>query len=393
MGRRVDGARLAVSDDAPAAIAAGARALQGWALRGAGRLVEAADAFEASARNSTGDRAADTLWSAVLCLDEAARVGQAGGEREPDPRVRADALVDRVAAEHAGTQAAVRAHAWRVVRASTPDVADIDALLAPSVPAELAPAARKAALEGLYRRFRTTEGVDRLSAARKALAVGDAEQVDPGQDGTLELRRRLELGVAVDDRTRSAESLAAIEVRTERDADLAQSLAAELAARRTQIAALDRRASEALAAARELAPSSAWGRVAWRAAREAAARDPAATAVQRAIAARAVVQGWPDVAQVPAVETVAWANAEVALLADMEQRADGASASEGDAPGAAAALASARARDAQDVDVALADASLRWAMGDRAGADEVLRTVLVKLPTGSPAWSPPRRCK
>ncbi|MFO0783984.1 MAG: hypothetical protein U0636_09910 [Phycisphaerales bacterium] len=154
----------------------------------------------------------------------------------------------------------------------TPAQADIEALLSAEVPTELAPAARKAALEGLYRRFRTLAGADRAAAARRALGLGDAEPPGAGDDGTAELRRRVEMAVGVDDATRAAESLAALEARAEQRPALAQQLAQELAARRVQVAALTGKVAQAMDAARATDPATPWSRVAWRAARRAAAR-------------------------------------------------------------------------------------------------------------------------
>jgi hypothetical protein len=358
--------------DAPPAIAAGARALQGWALRGAGKPAEAADAFVASAQASSGDRAADTLWNAVLCLDEAARKGDGGAA------LRADELVDQVVRDHPKTAAAVRGHAWRVVHSRTPEVSDIDALLAPGTPADLAPAARKAAIEGLYRRFRSLQGDERLAAARRALSVSDGEPVSTGEEGTAELRRRLEMAVDVSDRGRAADALAGAESRAERDPTLAHALNDELAARRAQIAALGNRAAEAIIAAQPLEPGSAWGRVAWRAANDALTRDPTVSAAQRAMVARAVVLGWPDASNAPSADLVVWCAAESALLNAGEQG--------GEAAGAAQTLAAARKVRPRDADLAMADAELRWAVGDRQGSAEVLRELLAQVEAGSAVW-------
>lgn len=366
----------AVADGAPSAIAAGAHALQGWALRGAGRPVDAADAFITSAKGITGDRAADTLWSAVLCLDEASRKG------DGTAAARADALVDDIVRQYPNSAAAVRGHAWRVVHAATPASTDIDALLLSAVPPELVPAARKAALEGLYRRFRTLQGPERLAAARQALSVGDVEPVGPGDDGTAELRRRVELAVAADDRSRAADALAAVEARAERSETLARTLADEIAARRAQVAALDHRGADAIVAVRGLEPSSPWGRVGWRAARDAVGRDAGASPAQRAMVARAVVMGAAEGAPISVGDVVAWSAAEADLL-----RAPSADKSEtGDPSGAAQTLAKARQRLPREADLAIADSELRWAMGDRAGAAEVLRLLLSQVTAGSPIW-------
>lgn len=395
----------ALGTDAPGAIVVGARALQGWALRGAGRPEAAADAFLASAKGATGERAADTLWNAVLCLDEATRAGS------PAAAERAHAIVERVVAEHEGTGAAVRAHAWRVVHAEIPLAADVDALLAPTIPAELAPAARRAAIEGLYRRFRTLKGAERTAAARLALRAADDEIAPPGAEGTLDLRRRLEMSMATEDRARAAEALAALEARAERDAALAVALAEELAARRVQIARIERRTADALAAAQGLDPDTPWGRVGWRAARDAVVRDPASGAEERALTARAVVRGTPE-SERRSAEVAAWARAEAALRTEVEgasrtagdprgapdagaargaagdARAPAASAAPGseDARSAAAAVAVALARDPTNADLALAEVEIRLALGERERALEALRKALARLPVGSEQW-------
>jgi hypothetical protein len=354
----------------------GARALQGWALRSAGRPEDAADAFLASAREATGERAADTLWNAVLCLDEAARAGRPGAV------ARANAVVDRVVAEHEGTGAAVRAHAWRVVRADVPRAEDVEALLAPSVPLEFAPAARRAAIEGLYRRFRALEGVERVAAARRALRAADDEAPLPGAEGTLDIRRRLEMSVATGDRARGAEALAALESRAEGDAAVARALDGEIAARRAQVALLERRTADALAAARTLAPETPWGRVAWQAAREAVAQDPGSGPLERAIVARAVALGAPP-AEREGATVAAWARAEGDLLA----HPDAAARAAGDAAGALAAVVVAAAREPTNADLALAEAALRIALGERERGLEALRDLLPRLPVGGAHWT------
>jgi hypothetical protein len=301
----------------------------------------------------------------------------------------------RAAREHSATAAGTRAHAWRVVNTATPSETDIAALLSTAVPPELAPAARRAAIEGLYRRYRTLEGADRVAAARRALAVADQDLPDPGDNGTLDLRRRLEMGVAVDDRTRAAEALAALEARTARDERLAAQLADELAARRAQIAALGGSASDALAAAGAVDPLSAWGRVAWRAAFEAAERDAACTPAQRADAARGAfvaARGSPKGKETGAiVELMAYAQAEAALAAGGASAAVGGHGATNAGPNAraqaaAAAVAEARQANPKRTDLALTDAELRWALGDQAGATEVLRTVLQGLAVATPDW-------
>jgi hypothetical protein len=213
------------------------------------------------------------------------------------------------------------------------------------------------------------------------------EPVGPGDDGTAELRRRVELAIAVDDRSRAADALSAVEARAERSESLGLALSDELAARRAQVAALDHRGADAIAAVRGLQPGSPWGRVGWRAAREAVSRDAAASPVQRAMVARAVVMGaaagnGAESAPSSVADVVAWSTAEADLL-----RAPSADRSEaGDPAGAATWLARARQRAPRDADLAIADSELRWAMGDRAGAAEVLRMLLSQVTAGSPIW-------
>lgn len=374
----------------PPAIAAGASALQGWALRGAGRPAEAAQAFIASAAGATGDRAGDALWSAVLCLDEASRTdsSNAGGApaggapaapntAQQTPQDVIQTLLKRLIEDLPGTSAATRAHAWRVTHMPTPAQADIEALLSAEVPTELAPAARKAALEGLYRRFRTLAGADRAAAARRALGLGDAEPPGAGDDGTAELRRRVEMAVGVDDATRAAESLAALEARVEQRPALAQQLAQELAARRVQVAALTGKVAQAMDAARATDPATPWGRVAWRAARDALLRDQTSSMTDRAQAARAVVVGIAPSSPPPA-DVVAWVVAETALLRSPTPAVDPA--------GAAAALERALEERPRDLDLLLSDAAFRWARGDRSSAAERLGTLVGRLPMGTDAW-------
>ncbi len=368
--RAAEALAAAAVPGAPAAVASGARSLQAWALRGAGRASEAGEAFLASARAATGERAGDAMWMAVLAFDEASRsgVGDAMAKRADDTAAE---IIERLP-ETAG---AVRARAWRVVRSATPSVKDIDALLGDRVPPELAPAARRAAFEGLYRRYRTLTGDEKSAAARRALAAGDDQPMGAGAEGTLELRRRIELALALDDRVRALDALAAVEARTENDPALARELAPELAARRVQVASLDGRLDEARLAAEAMDASTAWGRLAWQSLLAAVLRDPAASPAARAAVARAVVRAQP---RPPVPETVMWARANAELARAQQPQVDG--------PGAAAALAAALRDAPQTPALLLADADLRGATGDAAGAAECVRAVLAMAEVPSPAW-------
>ena len=366
--RAADELAGALAPGAPPAVAAGARSLNGYVLRGAGRMAEAGEAFLAASREMQGERAADTRWMAVLCFDEASR--KPGGA-ELGARVSKE--VDAVVAQFPESAAAVRARAWRVVHADVPTVADVDALLGDTVPVELAPAARRAALDGLYRRFRSLAGDDRRVAARRALAAGDDIAAGGGEEGTLELRRRLEMSVALDDRTRAADALAALEPRAV-GADAA-ALTPELAARRSQIASLDGRLDDARDAAAVLDPASAWGRVAAQSLLAAVARNPACGAEVRAAVAKAVVTGQEHPGP---TEVVMWMRAEAELLRAGKPAVDRAGA---ERAGAAALEASPRSAF-----LLLADADLRTAAGDAAGAADRLRTVLAASKAGSEQW-------
>ena len=352
------------------AIAAGAQGLEAWALRGAGRLPEAADAFVAAARRASGERAGDALWMAVLCCDEAARAGD-----RATMAAKADSIVAEIVERMPQTAAAVRARAWRTTRMPTPTVTDIDALLGEGVPVELAPAARRAALEGLYRRFRSLQGAERVAAARRALVAGDDRAVGASAEGTVELRRRLEMALALDDRARAADALAALDARVAGDTAAVRELGQELAARRAQVAALDGRLDDARTAAQGIDPGSSWGRVAWGAVLAAAERDPATGDAARAAAARALALA----ATPPAVRDVAtWARAEARLVGSGRPAVD--------AAGAAAAVDAALDASPRSATLLMADAELRLARGDRARALERLQSALASSAVGSPDW-------
>jgi hypothetical protein len=359
----------ALGKDAPAAVAAGARSLNGYVLRGAGRPAEAADAFLAASKDMQGDRAGDARWMAVLSLDEA--MHRPGGA--PLAK-RLGETVDGIVRDLPETGAAVRARAWRTVHADVPTVADIDALLGDQVHVELAPAARRAALDGLYRRFRALAGEDRRVAARRALAAGDDVAAGGGEEGTLELRRRLEMAVALDDRMRAADALTGLEARVAGGADAA-ALGPELAARRAQIAALDGRLDDARSEVAALDPSSPWGRVAAASLLAAVARNPACGPEVRASVAKAAVagQGSPGPA-----EAAMWMRAEAELLRERRPSVDRA--------GAERAGAEALRGNPRSAALLLADADLRSASGDAAGAADRLRTLLASAPIGSEQW-------
>ena len=355
----------ATAPEAPASVAAGARALLGHLLRGAGRPSEAADAFLAASQGLAGERAGDARWMAVICLDEASRAGIG------DAAARAGRAVDAIVADLPGTHAAVRARAWRVTRGGAPTNADIDALLAGSVPAQLAPAARRAAIEGLYRRFRASTGDVRRAAARRALLAGDDEPVGAGDPGTVELRRRAEMAIAVEDRVRAAEAVDALGVR----ADPHGPLRDELAARRCQVAALEGRLDAAQAFAAEVARDTPWARIAGSALLSAVLRDPAASPEMRASAVAAAVRGQSPP---PVAEIVLWVRAEGELARRGQPGID--------RTGAREALDAARAAHPGDAALSLADADFRLATGDPAGAAAAIERVLAASSVASEPW-------
>ncbi len=365
-----DLAAASEAGDAPA-VAAGARALLGIVLRSAGRHAEAADAFLAAAAQMQGERAGDARWSAVLCLDDAARAGGAAGT---DAARRRDREVDAIRRELPATRAGTRAAAWRVTHADRPETADIEALLAEDVAADIAPAARRAALQGLHRRFRATEGDERLAAARRALAVGDGIGAGSGADALAELRRRLEMAVAVGDRERAEDAIAAIEARAP-ESGLAPPQLEELRARRVQVAVLAGRLDEARAEFERLPREGGWTRVAARALAEATFADPGVPVRTRATVARALVTG----AERPADEDVVrWVAAETQLLRGGQEPVD--------AVGAAKAIAAAIAGSGAPLPLLLEDAAFRAARGDAAGAALAVRTALARAAAGSPEW-------
>jgi hypothetical protein len=357
--------------DAPPAVAAGARALRAFVLRSAGRLAEAADAYLAAAAQVQGERAGDARWSAVLCLDELARGSGADARSAADRR---DREIAAISADLPGTGAAVRAAAWRVVHDARPSSADIDALLSDAVPVELSPAARRAALEGLYRRFSAATGDERLSEARRALAVGDGVPAGAGSDGVASIRRRLELAVAAADRVRAEDALAALEARVPEES-MADAQRDELRARRVQVAVIAGDVDRARADFERLPRDGAWTRAAARSLADATFTDPSAPPELRASVARAIVLG---TAQPPQEDLVRWIDAESALL-----RAGAAAV---DAEGAARAIAAALAASPDAQGLLLADAAFRSARGDLAGAARSVRAVLARAAAGTPDW-------
>ena len=363
--RAVESIAGAASDDAPAPVAAGARALQGHLLRGAGRPADAADAFLAASKSLAGERAADARWMAVVCLDEAVRAGVR------DAAARAERAVDAIVADLPATHAAVRARAWRVTRGAAPSNADIDALLGGSVPPALAPAARRAAIEGLYRRFRASTGDERASAARRALRAGDDEPAGAGDAGTVDLRRRAEMALAIEDRVRAAEAVDALGARVEADGPLRD----ELAARRCQVAALEGRLDAAQGFAAEVARDTPWARLAGSALLAAVLRDPSASPEVRASAVAAAVRGQSPP---PVAETVLWLRAESELARRGQPGIDRA--------GARAAADAARASVGGDQSLMLADADFLLATGDASGSAAVIDRVLASSAVGSETW-------
>lgn len=398
--RAADRLAGAIGPDVSPAVAAGARSLNGYVLRGAGRPAEAADAFLAAAKEMQGDRAGDTRWLAVLCLDEAMRLSSQNPARTPSSAgagtgsgdgsiaARIAANVDGIITDLPETSAAVRARAWRVLHTDVPSTADVDALLSDAVVVELAPAARRAALDGLYRRFRSLSGDERRVAARRALAAGDDVAAGGSEEGTLELRRRLEMAIALDDRMRAADSLAALDARlltesaaipgqpTGENASATDSaLTLELAARRAQIAALDGRLDDARAALATIPPGSPWGRVAAQSLLGAVLRNPACGPEIRAAVAQAVVSGL----ETPGItEASMWMRAEAELLRSGKPAVDRA--------GAERAGALALSSSPKSAALLLASADLRIASGDMPGAAALLRQVLSLSQAGTEPW-------
>ncbi len=352
----------ATGPGAPGAIASGARALQGHILRGAGRPAEAADAFLGAAELLTGERAAEARWMAVGSLEAAGLMD------------RAESEADRLVAESPESASGVRARAWRLGKAKTPSAEDIDALLGGSVPMELAGAARRAAMDALYRRYRATDGAERTAAARRALAVSDDEPAPPGPPGTVELRRRLEMAVAVRDAARARQALDALEARAGQDPALAD----ERAARAAQVAALEGRVLEAMEWLDRVDAAGPWSRVAAStvlAAVRSAARSPADV---RARVAKRLADA-PDGGGPTSVGAlVAWIEAEAQLARSGHAGIDRA--------GAIAAADRAVTARPRDIPLALAAADFAAATGRAGRAQELVQRALAAEPVGSEGW-------
>jgi hypothetical protein len=239
----------------------------------------------------------------------------------------------------------------------------------------------------LYRRFRSLTGDERRAAARRALAAGDDVAAGGSEEGTLELRRRLELAIALDDRMRASDSLVALEARLLADtastatppsgstAAIDSALAAELAARRTQIAALDGRMDDALTALIAIEPASPWVRVAAQSLMGAVLRNPACGAAVRAAVAKAVISGQETAG---ATEAAMWMRAEAELLREGKPAID--------RTGAERAGTSALATSPKSAALLLASADLRVASGDASGAAALLRQVLSANAAGTEPW-------
>ena len=359
--------RLASGPDAPAAVAAGASGLRALVLRNLGRFAEAADAFRASAASLRGELAGDARWNAVLCLDEAARGGDAAA------RARCDREVDGIVAELPASRAAVRAHAWRASSSAEPAEADIEALLSDAVPNDLAPAARRAATEALHRRFRAATGSARSEFARRALEAGDG--IAPtGAEAVDELRRRCEMALAVGDLARLSAALDALEERLP-PGSASSALAAEVAARRVQRAVLEGRYAAARDGLAALAPASPAGRAAATTLLSAALRDPSCEPSIRAVAARALAIG----EEPPSAWAVAaWLSAEAEILA---------AGGEGiDPEGAASAARACRTNAPGEPRLLLAEAAFLVARGDGPGGAAAVAELLSRAEVGSAPW-------
>jgi hypothetical protein len=152
-------------------------------------------------------------------------------------------------------------------------------------------------------------------------------------------------------------------------------LADVLAARRAQVAALEGRLEDARRESAALDPAGPWGRVASASLLAAVLRSPDAPDSVRAEVARSVVKGQP---RPGAAETCGWLRAEAGLAR--------AGKSGFDRAGALEAAAQVRAAPGGSVTVALAEAELRGAIGDRAAEAALLRDVLSRERTGSDAW-------
>jgi hypothetical protein len=358
--------REAAGAGAMPSVAAGAAGLRAHVLRNLGRMGDAAAAFLEASASMQGEAAADARWSAVLCLDEAARAGDLQAARARD------AQVDAVIAALPRSRAAVRAYAWRALAAAEPSAEDIDALLGDAVPFDLAPAARRAAAEALHRRFRAATGPARDAAARRALEAGDGAAFG-GEGGMDELRRRSEMALAVGDLARLAASLDTIESRIG-DRPPGDPLVAEVAVRRVQLASLEGRYLAALEAVDRMGAGEAAAQAAATLLRAAVA-DRSSDPAVRAAAARALVGA---ARPVPPWAVAAWLDAESELLA----------AGRGGVDRAAAEQASRAAREDApgDVRLALADARLRLASGDAASAEVAVAGLLSRIATGTPEW-------
>ena len=352
----------ATAAGAPGAIISGARALQGHILRGAGRPAEAADAFIVAADLLSGDRASEARWMAVTSLEAAGSID------------RARAQADRLVTEAPESIAGVRARAWRVAAAEVPSAEDIDALLGGGVPMELAGAARRAAMDALYRRFRASDGVERTASARRALAVADDEPAAAGPVGTVDVRRRLEMAVAVRDAPRARQALDALAARAGQDPALAD----ERAARAAQVAALEGRLLEAMDWLDRVDAASPWSRVAATTVLAAVGSSVRAPAELRARVSKRLADAPDAGSALPVGALLAWIEAEAQLARSGHAGVD--------RRGAIAAADRAVTAHPRDIPLALAAADFAAATGREARAQELVQRALSAEPVGSEGW-------
>lgn len=186
------------------------REMLAWSLRGAGRLAEAAVAFDAVAGEGVGTRAENALRTAIACIDDARAQTRDSDERarlEADLVARVDAFLARFPGSDHVPELLVR----KVAVSASPDARDVEELLRvkPDSPEWLS--SRKQAVFALYRVFRGGKA-PRVETARRYIEVLNELPVDeatglPAGSPAI-ARQALELALATEIRdTRLAAGL------------------------------------------------------------------------------------------------------------------------------------------------------------------------------------------
>jgi len=153
------------------------RSLEAWCRYFQGRYREARELFETASEMPNADRAAESLWMAIVCLDKLARQSE-------NNHMQADLLVliERFLERFPSSTYAPRLILRRTATIETPSLDDVDALLAIPPQSDVYRDARRRAAQILFAVYRRASPPERIDVGTRFLAAAQGLMLVYEQD-------------------------------------------------------------------------------------------------------------------------------------------------------------------------------------------------------------------